>query len=380
MKRCLIHFFTNDAISVFILNWQSGSNATKTTFAPTLEQWYERYKRNLPWRHTRDPYYIWLSEVILQQTRVAQGRPYYERFVDAYPTVGDMARADERELLRLWQGLGYYSRARNLHQTARYVTDELNGMFPATFRDLLKMKGIGVYTAAAIASFAFGERVPVVDGNVYRVLARVFGVEEDITTTGAKKTFAELAMHLIQPANDPATYNQAIMEFGAIQCTPTSPDCLLCPLQQACVAYLTGSQHRLPVKTKKAAVRERFFNYIVFTNGNRIAMRERTNRDVWQNLYDFCLVETDEAMATLNELPLPELVEDLVRRGRPVGLPTKAVQLLSHQRVHAQFHVIDLPDGAAGRLPTGLEWYTVGEAERLPKPVLVTNYLAKQFG
>ncbi len=200
------------------MNWQSDGNATDTTFAPTLEQWYERHKRNLPWRHTRDPYRIWLSEIILQQTRVAQGKPYYDRFVDAYPTVADMAHTDERELLRLWQGLGYYSRARNLHQTARYVTNELAGKFPETFRDLLKMKGIGVYTAAAIASFAFGERVPVVDGNVYRVLARVFGITEDITTTGAKKTFSELAMRLIQSAGDPATYNQAIMEFGAIQC------------------------------------------------------------------------------------------------------------------------------------------------------------------
>ena len=364
------------------MNWQSGGNATETTFAPTLERWYERHKRNLPWRHTQDPYRIWLSEIILQQTRVAQGTPYYERFVEAYPTISDMARADERELLRHWQGLGYYSRARNLHQTARYVTTELGGRFPNSFRDLLKMKGLGVYTAAAIASFAFGERVPVVDGNVYRVLARVFGIDEDITTTGAKKTFAELAMHLIQPADDPATYNQAIMEFGAIQCTPASPDCLLCPLQQECVAYLTGSQHRLPVKAKKAPVRERFFNYVVFTNGSRIAMRERMNRDVWQNLYDFCLLETDKATATLNELLLllPEPVGDLVRQGRPVGLPTKAVQLLSHQRVHAQFYTIDLPDSVAERLSMGLQWYTVREAERLPKPVLITNYLVRGFG
>ena len=311
---------------------------------------------------------------------MAQGKPYYERFVEAYPTVADMARADERELLRLWQGLGYYSRARNLHQTARYVTNELAGKFPDTFRDLLKMKGIGVYTAAAIASFAFGERVPVVDGNVYRVLARVFGIDEDITTTGAKKTFADAAMHLIQQADNPATYNQAIMEFGAIQCTPTSPDCLLCPLQQQCVAYLTGSQQRLPVKAKKAPVRERFFSYVVFTNGGKVALHERTDRDVWQGLFDFYLLETDEARTTLRDLPLPESVRDLVRKGRPAGTPTEAVQLLSHQRIHAQFYVIDLPDSAAGRLPTGLQWYTISEIEQLPKPVLVTNYLANRFG
>lgn len=361
------------------MNWQSDGNVIETTFAPTLERWYEHHKRNLPWRHTRDPYRIWLSEVILQQTRVAQGKPYYERFVDAYPTVADMARADERELLRLWQGLGYYSRARNLHQTARYVTNELAGKFPDTFRDLLKMKGIGVYTAAAIASFAFGERVPVVDGNVYRVLARVFGIYEDIMTTGAKKTFAELAMRLIQAANDPATYNQAIMEFGAIQCTPTSPDCLLCPVQQQCVAYLTGAQHRLPVKAKKAAVRERFFNYLIFTNGSRVALRERTGRDVWQNLYDFYLLETDEPQTTLHDLPLPEPVDDLVRQGCPMGEPTTVVQLLSHQRIRAQLFRVDLPDNAAGRLPEGLNWYTAEEAGGLPKPVLITNYLEKGF-
>jgi len=349
-------------------------------FAATLEQWYERHKRNLPWRHTQDPYRIWLSEIILQQTRVAQGKPYYERFVDTYPTVGAMARADERELLRLWQGLGYYSRARNLHQTARYVTHELDGKFPNTFRDLLKMKGVGVYTAAAIASFAFGERVPVVDGNVYRVLARVFGIDEDITTATAKKTFAALALNLIQAADDPATYNQAIMEFGAIQCTPISPDCLLCPLQQQCVAYQTGNQHRLPVKARKAPVRERFFTYLVFTNGVNIALRERTDRDVWQNLFDFYLIETDGTKAALDELTLPEPINNLLQLGQLVGEPIEAVQLLSHQRIRAMFYRIDLPDSAIGRLPAGLHWYTASEAGKLPKPVLVTNYLEKWFG
>ena len=338
------------------------------------------YKRDLPWRHTRDPYRIWLSEVILQQTRVAQGKPYYDRFIDAYPTVEDMARADERELLRLWQGLGYYSRARNLHQTARYVTNELDGRFPGTFCDLLKMKGIGVYTAAAIASFAFGERVSVVDGNVYRVLARVFGIDEDITTTVARKTFARLAQHLIQSAGDPATYNQAIMEFGAIQCTPVSPDCLLCPLQQQCVAYLSGSQHRLPVKAKKAPVRERHFNYIVFRNGGRIALRERTDRDVWQNLFDFYLLETDEPQTTIADLLLPEAVGNLVGQGRLLGLPVDTVQLLSHQRIHARFYVIELPDSAAEQLPTGLQWHTGGEIGQLPKPILIANYLETGFG
>lgn len=362
------------------MNWQSDSNGIQTTFAPILEQWYALHKRDLPWRHTVDPYRIWLSEIILQQTRVAQGKPYYERFVEAYPTVVDMARADERELLRLWQGLGYYSRARNLHQTARYVTDKLGGKFPDTYHELLKMKGIGSYTAAAIASFAFGERVPVVDGNVYRVLARVFGIAEDITTTTAKKTFATLAMRLIQSANDPATYNQAIMEFGAIHCTPVAPDCLLCPVQQQCVAFMTGRQHLLPVKAKKAPVRERFFNYLIFRHDGRLALRERTARDIWQNLYDFHLQETDEPKTALRDIPLADLIGRIVQEGILVAPPVESVQLLSHQRIRAKFYLIDVPDALITSLPIDLQWYLPTEISKLPKPVLITNYLAQQFG
>ena len=234
--------------------------------------------------------------------------------------------------------------------------------------------------AFSIASFAFGERVPVVDGNVYRVLARVFGIEEDITTTTAKKTFATLAVRLIESANDPATYNQSIMEFGAIQCTPVSPDCLLCPLQQACVAYLTGRQNRLPVKAKKAPVRDRFFNYLVFRNATMIALRERTDRDVWQSLYDFYLLETDEPSATFRDLTLPEPVNEWVQQGRLVGEPVETVQLLSHQRIRAVFYEIDIPDGLIETLSAGLGWYTLEQARQLPKPVLVTNYLESRFG
>lgn len=362
------------------MSWQSDIKPIEATFAPVLERWYEHHKRDLPWRHTRDPYRIWLSEIILQQTRVAQGKPYYERFVAAYPTITDMARTEERELLRLWQGLGYYSRARNLYQTARYVTEHLEGKFPNTYHDLLKMKGIGTYTAAAIAAFAYGERVPVVDGNVYRVLSRVFGIEEDITTTTAKKTFAALAMRLIQAANDPATYNQAIMEFGAIHCTPVAPDCLLCPFQQDCVAYQTGRQHRLPVKAKKAPVRDRYFTYLVFRNNGKLAMRERTDRDIWQNLHDFYLLETDELKAELRDLVLSETIRGVVQKGVLAEPQISSTQLLSHQRIRAQFYLIDLPDEAIGSLPTDLQWYAFEEINHLPKPVLITNYLEKAFG
>ena len=367
------------------MDWQSDSNADVTTFAPALEQWYEHHKRDLPWRHTRNPYRIWLSEIILQQTRVAQGRPYYERFVAAYPTVEAMAAADERELLRLWQGLGYYSRARNLHLTAKLIATEFGGCFPETYRTLLTLKGIGAYTAAAVASFAFGERVPVVDGNVYRVLARVFGITEDITTTSAKKTFAQLAANLMAHAVDPATYNQSIMEFGAIQCTPVSPDCLLCPVQARCVAFQTGRQHKLPVKAKKAAVRERYLNYLVFCRtdaaGRReVVMRERIGRDIWQNLYDFYLLETDEPHSTLRELTLPGPAQALVDGGVLMSVPVTSQQLLSHQRVKAVFHLIELPATQAAVLPDGLNWYSTEQIGQLPKPVIITTYFEQTFG
>lgn len=330
--------------------------------------------------------------MILQQTRVVQGMPYYERFVAAYPTVADLARADERDLLRLWQGLGYYARARNLHQTAKYIADELGGQFPETYTKLLALKGIGVYTAAAIASFAFGERVPVVDGNVYRVLARVFGITEDITSTGAKKTFAALARQLIEHAANPATYNQAIMEFGAIQCTPVAPDCLLCPVQQQCNAYNTGRQAKLPVKAKKAPVRERYFQYVVFRQRSsqgqvRLAMQERKARDVWQNLYEFYLLEAETLptseptsgtlFLTARDLALPPDVAALVAQGTLTEGPISAVQLLSHQRIRATFFVVDLPTVALSALPPGLAWYDTETVEQLPKPVLITNFTGK---
>jgi A/G-specific adenine glycosylase len=375
------------------LDWKSDPNNADTeaavvAFAPLLERWYDRHRRDLPWRHTTDPYRIWLSEVILQQTRVAQGMPYYLRFVDTYPTVVALARADERELLRLWQGLGYYSRARNLHQTAKLIADELGGQFPVTYAALLKLKGIGTYTAAAVASFAFGERVPVVDGNVYRVLARAFGITDDITTTTARKTFAALAARLIAHATDPATYNQAIMEFGAIQCTPTSPDCLLCPLQQSCVAYLTGRQQQLPVKKKKVAVRERYFTYFVFRQGDgnatRFALRERTGRDIWQNLYEFYGLETDEPAPEWPGVYVPDAVRDVVAGGTQIGPAIAGQQLLSHQRVRAFFYEIvlptTLPAGTSVTLPDGLRWFSLAEIEELPKPVLITSFFRERLG
>ncbi|MBO0951636.1 A/G-specific adenine glycosylase [Fibrella forsythiae] len=389
MKPLASLFPFNGEIFFFILNWQSDYNVKTDSpelivFAPTLETWYEQHRRDLPWRNTTDPYRIWLSEVILQQTRVAQGLPYYLRFTETYPTLPDLARADERELLRLWQGLGYYSRARNLHQTAKFIANTLNGHFPTTYHDLLDLKGIGTYTAAAVASFAFGERVPVVDGNVYRVLARVFGIEEDITTSQAKKTFAALAIRLMAHAIDPATYNQSIMEFGAIQCTPVAPNCLFCPLQQQCRAYLTGRQQLLPVKKKKAPVRDRYLTYFVFRKGAgeamQLALRERTGRDVWQNLYEFYGTETDEPASDWRSVDVPDEVNELVMQGVLVGPAIAEQQLLSHQRIRAVFYEISIPETSNVVLPKDLNWYFMDQVRRLPKPVLIATFVEKQFG
>ena len=229
-------------------------------FTKLLTQWYLKNKRDLPWRHTQNPYLIWLSEIMLQQTRVAQGMPYFFSFAKAFPTVFELANASEEQVLKLWQGLGYYSRARNLHKTAQYVAFELNGEFPGTYKELLLLKGIGEYTAAAIASFSYNECVPVVDGNVFRVLSRYFDIETDIASSSAKKEFAALAFELM-PKNNPALFNQAIMEFGALQCVPKNPDCQVCPLNHGCLALQKKKVNQLPVKSK-------FTSFSVSTNGN----------------------------------------------------------------------------------------------------------------
>ena len=233
------------------------------TFGQKLTSWYLQNKRDLPWRKTKNPYKIWLSEVILQQTRVVQGLPYYENFVNSFPTVFDLAKADEQQVLKIWQGLGYYSRARNLHHTAQYISENLNGEFPKTYNELIKLKGIGSYTASAIASFCFDEKVAVLDGNVYRVLSRYFGVETDISSSKAKKEFQNLADEVLDK-NRPALFNQAIMEFGALQCVPKNPNCEVCVLNDSCLALKDKKVAQLPVKVKKTKVKKRFLNYLIF--------------------------------------------------------------------------------------------------------------------
>ena len=253
-------------------------------FAATLLQWFKNNGRSLPWRETKDAYAIWLSEVILQQTRIVQGMSYWERFMAQWPTVNDLAAATENEVLKAWQGLGYYSRARNLHTAAQQVM-ELGG-FPQTFKGLKTLKGVGDYTAAAIASIAFGEPVAVVDGNVYRVLSRYFGIDTPIDSTEGKKEFQALAQSLL-PINEPADYNEAIMDFGATQCTPISPHCSACPLCETCVAFREQRINELPVKSKKVKQRERHFTYLYIEYEGKIAIHQRGAGDIWQGLWEF---------------------------------------------------------------------------------------------
>ena len=253
-------------------------------FAVTLLQWFKNNGRSLPWRETKDAYAIWLSEVILQQTRIVQGMSYWERFMAQWPTVNDLAAATENEVLKAWQGLGYYSRARNLHTAAQQVM-KLGG-FPQTFKELKTLKGVGDYTAAAIASIAFGEPVAVVDGNVYRVLSRYYGIETPIDSTEGKKEFQALAQSLL-PINEPADYNEAIMDFGATQCTPNSPHCSACPLCEICVAFREQRINELPVKSKKVKQRERHFTYLCIEYEGKIAIHQRGAGDIWQGLWEF---------------------------------------------------------------------------------------------
>ncbi|WP_338074399.1 A/G-specific adenine glycosylase [Hymenobacter busanensis] len=349
-------------------------------FAQALLDWYPRHRRDLPWRHTHDPYAIWLSEIILQQTRVQQGLPYYEKFLAAYPTVQDLAAAPEQEVLRLWQGLGYYSRARNLRHTAQQVVNEYGGQFPGSYAELLKLRGIGPYTAAAIASFAYNERVGVLDGNVYRVLSRVFGITTDIAAPSTRKEFQQLADQLIS-VEEPGEYNQAIMEFGAIQCTPVNPDCLFCPVREQCFAFQHGMVRQLPVKTKAKASRTRYFQYLVLRHGETVYLRKRTGKDIWHSLYDFHLTETPTAdLPAVNLLGEAERLGGRVATNRVAEPAAMMKHALSHQKVEARFHELwlEAPLSASALKESGLEPFTATQIEELPKPVIITNYLSKQ--
>ena|SRR5436190_3897751 len=345
-------------------------------FSKIVVQWYESYRRDLPWRKSQDPYKIWLSEIILQQTRVAQGLPYYQKIVAAHPNVSSLARAREHDILRLWQGLGYYSRARNLHRCAKEISKRLGGKFPSTFEALRELPGIGDYTAAAIASFAFNQPVAVVDGNVYRVLSRVFGLHEDIARPATKRLFAQLANRIISKDN-PGEHNQAIMEFGALHCVPQNPKCDDCPFSAMCVARLRGLQQELPVKSRKPKVRKRYFHYVILRHGNRVLMKRRNGKDIWHGLYDFHLIESGGRQKTESVVRGTEWFDPK----NPMAISKSIRHLLTHQELRVAFAEIEIKTlREFERLSheLGLHPYSSRKIESLPKPILIQQYLSKR--
>ncbi len=305
-------------------------------FSNKLVSWYLSNKRDLPWRNTANAYYIWLSEIILQQTRVAQGMPYYLAFVNAFSKVEDLANASEDEVLKMWQGLGYYSRARNLHFTAKDIADNYGGEFPNDYQKILKLKGVGTYTAAAITSFAFGLPYAVVDGNVIRVLSRIFGVDTPFDTTIGKKQFAELAQELLIKDN-PSEYNQAIMEFGAMQCKPKSPDCSICPMQDFCEAYNKNTIAELPVKSKKIKVKKRFLHFLMIEEDGGVYLGKR-KKGIWNGLYEFPFLEFDKK-ADEKQVIAAEDWKNIFNGAKVeiASISPEFIHVLSHQKIHAQF-------------------------------------------
>jgi A/G-specific adenine glycosylase len=339
-------------------------------FTNLLIEWYLQNKRDLPWRNTTNPYPIWLSEIILQQTRVAQGMPYFYAFLESFPTVKELAIADEQQVLKLWQGLGYYSRARNLHQTAQYIANELDGVFPNSYAGLIQLKGIGEYTAAAIASFAYNEPVPVVDGNVFRVVSRYFGIESDISAGKTKKEFTALAAELLSK-EQPALFNQAIMEFGAMHCTPKNPDCENCIFNSSCVALQKGLVGQLPFKSKKIKIRKRYFNYIVLQDkkGNT-KIQQRTDKGIWHNLYEFPLFETTQEEGFETIAPLIKNDTDFgdsvvsIQEANPISL----IHKLSHQHLYIKFWKVTVNN-------TLTDGVNPEQLRTFPFPIVIHNFI-----
>jgi len=340
-----------------------------------LLNWYKENKRTFLWRTTKDPYKIWLSEIILQQTRTVQGSPYYEKFIAAFPTVSELAHAREEEVLKLWQGLGYYSRARNLHATAKFIYKEHKGFFPTNFDGLLSLKGVGDYTASAIASICYNQPHAVVDGNVYRFLSRFFGIDTPINSSGAHRIFKQKAQMLMD-RTQPGAFNQAMMDFGSLQCTPKQPKCLSCPFVSKCIAFNQNKVGVLPVKRGKVKVTERYLNYIILNDpkGNTL-MEQRLGKGIWQNLFQFPLVETSEKGSNSililekfqeNYLSIADLKEVKLWNKTPV------VHKLSHQKLHIQFWTGNYPK----LLKNGLG---IKEIKKLPVPIVLQNFIENFF-
>jgi A/G-specific adenine glycosylase len=341
-----------------------------STFPNTeLLQWFEKVKRDLPWRETKNPYKIWISEIILQQTRVDQGLPYYDRFIAAFPEIQDLANANEDEVLKLWEGLGYYSRARNLHFTAKIVANELRGTFPNTYEGLLELKGVGPYTAAAIGSISFGLPVAAVDGNVYRVMSRYFGIMESIDETPTKKQITELANEVLEKEHA-GNHNEAVMELGATVCSPVNPTCRECPLQRGCKAFANNIQSELPIRSKKTKVRDRYFYYSVRVCNGEVLISRRGAGDIWQGLYEFPLIEVDSRLEESEIIKLLNLSSTEV----VFNVSSEFKHILSHQRIYAKFVLIK----SGSFENSDFIRATLAGLESFAFPRLINRYLEKQ--
>ncbi len=341
--------------------------------APKLIRWYNQNKRDLPWRNTKDAYKVWLSEIILQQTRVAQGLPYYLKFVETFPTVYDLAKAPQQKVLKLWQGLGYYSRARNLHEAAKDVVKNYKGVFPKEYEQLKKLKGIGDYTAAAISSFCFNKPHAVVDGNVFRVLARLYAIETPINSTEGKKQFTQLANDLLDKKN-PGTFNQALMEFGARYCVPANPDCGNCIFKNECAAGLTGTAKKFPVKIGKIKITTRYFEYFFISQKQKTYIEKRTGNDIWKNLYQLPVLEFSSKPQQQNVLKKfeKEILRSTGHHFEVKKISAHKKHLLSHQKIMARFWQIDLKK--AGVLAKYRQ-IDLKNLKKYPFPVLIGNHL-----
>ena len=341
----------------------------------TLINWFAENRRDLPWRHSPSPYQVWLSEIILQQTRVNQGWDYYLRFIERWPTVADLAQASEEEVLKMWQGLGYYSRARNLHRCAQQVVNEYGGQFPPDFEKLKQLKGIGDYTAAAIASIAFNLPHAVVDGNVYRVLSRLYDIDTPININEGQTLFAQLADELLN-REQPGLHNQAMMEFGALHCTPKNPNCLLCPLQAQCLAFAHQTVMQRPVKLPKVKVTTRYFNYLVIRINGSVYLHKRSGNDIWKNLYDFPCIESETPM-TVEEVVASEKFIQLIEE-KPFSI-TKVSPVYTHKLTHrtllAQFIEIKLEQKLLQIETKDLFLTPESELGSFPIPRLIDLYL-----
>ena len=353
------------------------AKAQKQYFTKQLIDWHHtENQRSLPWKNEKDPYKIWLSEIILQQTRAEQGLPYYNAFINAYPTVRHLANAKDEEVFRLWQGLGYYNRCKNLLFTARYITEQLNGKFPDTFDDLIKLKGIGTYTAAAIASFAYGLPHAVVDGNVYRVLSRYLGIDTPCDTTEGRKLYAQFAGELLEK-KDSAAFNQAIMDFGATICTPQNYDCINCPLQKKCIAFQQEMVGLLPVKSKKLIVKHRYFHYVLFIYNEKVWIKKRTEKDIWQNLHELFLIEHHTILDT-EALAAHLTNENLAINSSELVFDCKYTQKLTHQLINTVFYSYRIANPTLLKKYHGT-WVKIGALKFLGFPKTIVSFLEKKL-